>query len=296
MRFELLPPVPAVTLARRLKGIPLFGFASVDELFRISSIARQARYEPHAEVQKRGGLAEYIQVLVEGSFRIANGSGNTSVASPPKMLGFQEVLEGSPLSEDATAETESVALVMPAEDFRTLLSANIEMAQGLFRMLLGTPEGASAIRPVAPIRYEPRDRGLKTVEKVMFLQALPILSRATAEELYALAAIAREVDLEPATTAFTEGDPPAILLLLSGEVQLESRETTAETATAGDCLGFGDTLAGTGWARTGRVAAPGKALRIDREALLDLLAERMDLLQGIFGAIFRVKKGGDDTR
>lgn len=296
MRFELLPPVPAVTLARRLRAIPLFGFASVDELFRISSIARQARYEPRAEVQKRGGPADYIQVLVEGKFRIGNGSDDASVAVPPKMLGFQEVLEGSPLREDATAETESVALVMPAEEFRTLLSANIEMAQGLFRMLLGTPEGAGAIRPLAPIGYERRERELKTVEKVMFLQALPILSRATAEEIYALAAIAREVDLESGTTAFTEGDPPAILLLLSGQLELESPDATVETAIAGDCLGFGDTLAGKGWARTGRVVAAGKALRIEREALLELLAERMDLLQGIFGAIFRVQKGGDIAR
>jgi len=291
MRFELLPPVPAVTLARRLKDIPLFGFASVDELFRISSIARQVRYEPRAEIQKRGAPADYIQVLVEGSLLLSNGGTETAVATPPKMLGFQEVLEGSSLREDATAETESVALVMPAEEFRTLLSANIEMTQGLFRMLLGTRGGAGAIHPRAPIRYEPRARGLKTVEKVMFLQALPILSRATAEEIYALAAIAREVDLEVGTTAFTEGEPPAVLLVLSGELEVDGSRPV--TAAAGDCLGFGETLAGTKWQGSGQVLASGKALRIEREGLLDLLSERMDLLQGIFSAIFRGKEGAD---
>lgn len=291
MRFELLPPVPAVTLARRLRAIPLFGFASVDELFRISSIARQVRYEPSAEVQSLGGPADYIQVLVEGNFRVSNGSGEDVVASPPKMLGFQEVLEGTSLREDAVAETESVALVMPAEEFRTLLSANIEMAQGLFRMLLGARDGAGVIRPASPARYEPRDRELKTVEKVMFLQALPILARATAEELYALAAVSREVELEAESTAFTQGDPPAILVLLSGEIRLEPAEPAEERALPGDCLGFGETLAGTRWSRTGRVVSSGRALRVEREALLDLLSERTDLLQSIFGVLFRDERG-----
>ena len=34
----------------------------------------------------------------------------------------------------------------------------------------------------------------------------------------------------------------------------------------------------------------GRALRIDREALFELLTDHMDLLQGIFGAIFGVRK------
>ncbi len=41
MRFELLPPVPAVTVVRQLRPIPLFSCVSVDELFRFSAIAQQ---------------------------------------------------------------------------------------------------------------------------------------------------------------------------------------------------------------------------------------------------------------
>ena len=36
----------AVELASRLRSVPLFAFASVDELFRIALLGRQVRYEP----------------------------------------------------------------------------------------------------------------------------------------------------------------------------------------------------------------------------------------------------------
>lgn len=284
MRFELLPPVPAVALARQLRQIPLFGFASVDELFRISSIAQQVRYEAGATVQERGSPAEYIQVLVQGELRVSEG-GEERPLTPPALLGFQEVLEGSALRHDAAAAMESIALVMPAEDFRTLLSANIEMAQGLFGMLLGTGNGAGG--SVAKIREEHQGRQLGTVDKVMVLQALPILTRATAEEIYALAAIAREEELARGDVAFSEGDAPSILLLLSGELELTSSELPAAAAGPGTCLGFGETLAGQKWRQTGHAVAAAKTLRIEREALLELLSDRIDLLQGIFSAIFR---------
>ena len=46
-------------------------------------------------------------------------------------------------------------------------------------------------------------------------------------------------------------------------------------------------LAGASFADTVRVVEPGKALQIDREPLFDLLADRMDLLQGVFSAVFQ---------
>lgn len=293
MQFEPLAPVPAVTLARRLHQIPLFRFVSVDELFRVSAISQQVRYEANATVQLKGAQAEYIQVLLEGSFEIQNGPHGAERLDPPAMLGFKEVLEGTTIENEAHASSESVALVMPAEEFRTLLSANIELAQGLFRMLLDQNEGdapPSRIRtssPIQPVKVPPSTQALKTVDKALYLQTVPILARATADELYLLAAITREVSFQPDEILFSEGHPSSILLVLSGSVELES-PAGGESAnvSAGDCLGAEETLAGSDWSWRGRATSPGKALRIDREALFELLADHMDLLQGIFGAIF----------
>ena len=295
IHFELLPPVPAISLVRRLKEIPLFRFASVDELFRIATISRQVRYDAGARVQERGVPAEYIQVLVQGRFRVANGREDGSeVLAPPGMLGFQDVLKGTPIQDSAIAETESIALVMPAEEFRTLLAANIELAQGLFRMLLepsGANDRTSSEGQAPSFGYEHREPPLSTVERVMYLQTVPILSHATAEELYEVAAIAREIALPGEECLFTPGAPASIVLLLSGGVELTSAAGSKQKVGAGASIGVRETLAGASFAETARIVESGKALQIDREPLFDLLADRMDLLQGVFGAVFH-RKGG----
>ena len=297
MQFEPLAPVPAVTLAERLRQIPLFRFVSVDELFRVSAISHQVRYQASSTVQVRGAPAEYIQVLLEGSFEIRDGPNPNERLNPPAMLGFQEVLEGGTIRNEAYASTESVALVMPAEEFRTLLAANIELAQGLFRMLLEQNRGdvsPSRIRvssPGKPVQAPRLTEDLKTVDKALYLQTLPIFARATADELYVLAAITREVSFQLDEILFSEGHPSSILLVLAGSIALELPSGgESANASAGDCLGTEETLAGSDWSWRGKATSPGQALRIDREALFELLADHTDLLQGIFGAIFGVHK------
>jgi CRP-like cAMP-binding protein len=272
----------------RLREIPLFRFTSMDELFRIATISRQVRYAAESRVQERGAPAQYIQVLVQGRFRLENDS---ELLAPPAMLGFQEVLKGTPLQSSAVAETESIALVMPAEEFRTLLAANIELAQGLFRMLLGAPGnggGTASAARTSSFRYEHREAPLKTVEKVMYLQTVPILSHATAEELYEVAAIAREIALVEREILFSAGAPASIVLLLSGSIEISSAEGN-DKVEAGACIGVRETLAGASFLETARIVGSGRALQIDREPLFDLLADRMDLLQGVFSAVFHGK-------
>ena len=285
MQFELLAPVPAVTLARKLREIPLFRFASVDELFRVSTIAQQVRYGEHSNVQERGAQAAYIQVLLEGAFEVTTEQQQAERVEPPAMLGFREVVAGTTLQTDATAVSDSIALVMAAEEFRTLLSANIELAQGLFRMLLEENPAPSQTRasqePQAPT---PGDE-LKSVDKVLYLQILPVFERARADELYQLAAITRDVVLEPDKALFSEGHPSSIWLVLDGDVTLESRDGEKGTVSTGDCIGVHETLAGADWSWRARATSSGRALQIERDALFELLSDHMDLLQDIFGAI-----------
>jgi CRP-like cAMP-binding protein len=186
LRFEPLPPLPAVTLARKLKESPIFRYASVDELFRISAISRQVRYARSTTVQERGVPAEYIQFLLSGKLQLVDGTTEERIVEPPAILGFQEVLRGTALQERASAAVDSIALVMPAEEFRTLLAANIELAQGLFRMILDPRTATAApskLARSASFRYEGNGAPLRTVEKALYLQTIPIFGRATAEEI-----------------------------------------------------------------------------------------------------------------
>jgi CRP-like cAMP-binding protein len=311
LHFELLPPVPAVVLADQLRRIPLFGFVDVDELFRISSIARQVRYEVGATMQEEGTPVEYIQVLVEGKVRITGKGRPEEEKSPPLLLGFQEVLEGAPLRETANVLESSICLAIAAEEFRSLLSDNIELAQGLFQQLLSAPSKngcPSLIRRAVHLPARPLaevERVLKPIDKVLLLQELPIFARTTADELFALAAIARELPLAENEHIFKEGDPPALYIVLAGELSVQSPEDEgqADTVKPGDALGLHETLAGTPFDWRAKVVTKGIALRIERDMLFEVLADQEDLLQALFSALFqsstspgRANSAGQETQ
>lgn len=301
MQFELLPPIPAVVTADNLRKIPLFSFVGVDELFRISSIARQVRHEEGRTLQEEGAPVEYIQVLVEGKIRVSGKRREEEEVGPPALLGFREVLEGAPLRETAHAVETSICLAIASEEFRVLLSDNIELAHGLFRMLLSAPSGNErpslrqrAVHPEERSLVTEGSEELKPIEKVLLLQELPAFSRTTAEELLALTAIAQEFPLLKDERIFSEGDQPAIHIILSGELSVEPPEGTVGDAlvvTAGDTLGLNETLAGTPLGWRGKVVREGLALRIERERLFEVLADHPDLLQGLFSSLFQSEPG-----
>jgi CRP-like cAMP-binding protein len=119
---------------------------------------------------------------------------------------------------------------------------------------------------------------------VRVLEASPLFARVTPDQLLQLAQIAREVAVAPGSMLFDEADRGALYILASGEASLETDGASALRAGAGDTLGVFEALAGLGRGRA-RAEAAGVALRIEREALLELLAADTALLQGIFGAL-----------
>jgi len=123
---------------------------------------------------------------------------------------------------------------------------------------------------------------------VLLLQRSPLLEHATGEQLLRLAAISREVPLAQGTVLFGEKENPAIYALINGELLVEAPGEAPTTLDAGDVVGIYETLAAVPAGVTVTVTKSGTALRIDRRELFDLLADNIDLLQGLFSALLRV--------
>ena len=105
-----------------------------------------------------------------------------------------------------------------------------------------------------------------------------------------LVSIAHEVPLDEGSTLFTESDTPAVLAVLAGRISLESAAGEPPiTIEAGDVVGVYETLAGAGSGRRAVVVGAGRSLRIEREELFELLGQRPELLQQLFGALFRAR-------
>jgi hypothetical protein len=290
-RSRWLEPLPAVEVADRLGRLPLFRFASVDELFRIAGTGRQVRHEPGRMLYEAERRADTVEFLLDGTATIEPVAGAPTEQSAPAALGFDDAFEGVPQTSTVRAAGIAICLSLGLDQFLGLLSENTDLAEGLFRQLLDV-HGGGAWRQVARGVFQPpsparlRD-GLQAIEKVLVIEELPLFSRATSDQLAAMAAITREVKLVEGAVVFHEGDAPAITLVLDGELTLEPMAGGMPLhAGPGDAVGIYETLGGlaaTGW--RGHVTRGGLALRIERDAVFDLLADQIDLLQGFFSGL-----------
>jgi ATP/ADP translocase/CRP-like cAMP-binding protein/HEAT repeat protein len=294
-----LEPLPAVELAERLRHIKLFDFASVVELFRIAGLGRQVRYEAGRVLYERGEAPGALQFLLDGRLTATSGNGVTQALEPPCPLAFDEVLEGGVMPVTIRAAETSICLSLTTEEFLSLLSENVEIAQGIFRLLIETRD-LHEWRTVIHGKLSPElerkvgSDGLQPIDRVLLLQASPMLSRATAPELLGLAAIARNAPLRRGTDPLGGGSEPSLLVVLSGAVAVDRDDGVSDVAESGDAIGIYETLGGAPISAKAQVTEEGSALRWHRSDLFDLLADHVELLQAIYSGLLRGKLAPTD--
>ena len=283
-------PLPAVELADRLRRIPVFSFASVDELFRIAGLGRQVRYESGRTLYERDSTPTTVQFLLEGRVNSVPAKGAAQAIDAPAPAAFEEMLEGSRMQSTITALEPVIALSLTTDEFLALLSENVELAEGIFRTLMQNRPGWQAVvhGEISADLLRKVDTGLQPVDRVLLLQSNPLLSHATAEQLLGMAAIARHVPLEVGADPMSGGSA-SILMVLNGSLRIERKGGQVETADEGDVVGIYETLGGVPFAATVTVTSAGSALKLERSEVFDLLANHTDLLQGVFSGMLRAE-------
>ena len=290
-RRELwLEPLPAAVLAGMLRRLPLFASVSVDELFRIAGSARQIRHESGTVLAQEGLIPERVHLLLDGRVTAASRDAAPYSVAAPASLGFVEALQGLPMFESLRTIDIAVTLALTGDELRTLLADNTDLVSGLFATLTEHSDWAAA-GPVqstgAGPELEPLAAGGVTgIEKVLALQHVPLFARVSAGGMQELAAIAQTVTMTAGSELFAESAPPAIWLLLSGELALTSASAGHFTARGGDTIGSISTMAGCPLGLSASVVRSGMALRLERETLFDVLGMQPELLRQMFGGLF----------
>jgi AAA family ATP:ADP antiporter len=283
-------PLPAVELADRLRDIPLFDFTHVHELFRLARLGRQVRHETGRTLYARGAVVHAVQFLLDGALTVS-GPGGTQQVRAPAALGVEELLEGAPMRTSVVAAEPAITLSLSDDHFLALLSENVELAEGIFRMMIeshGLGTGRTLIHgTLAPELRDKAQVDLRAIDRVLLLQSSPLLAHATAAQLWRLSAIARPVTIVTGKAAMPKGSDASILIVLSGALQVETGAGLVGTANAGDVIGMYETLAGAKLDATITAHSTTQGLRLDRDALFELLADHTDLLQGVFSTILR---------
>jgi ATP/ADP translocase/HEAT repeat protein len=294
-RRELwLEPLPAAELASRLRKFPLFASVTVDEIFRIAAAARQVRHEPGTVLLKEGAVPEHIHLLLDGLVTLSSRDGAPRSVAAPAAPGFVEALQGQAVRESARTAEVAVTLALTVEELRTLLADNTHLVSGLFATLadqIPAPDAAQ-VRSIgaASELEELAAGGLAPIGKILALQRVPMFSQVSAEEMRHLADATLTVAVTAGSELFPQSAPPALWVLLSGEVSVESMVGASQViARGGDVIGSVSALSGKPLGRSAVGVRGGIALRIDRESLLDLLGARPELLREVFAGIFRTQ-------
>ena len=281
-------PLPAVELADRLRTLPIFAFTSVDELFRMASLGRQVRYEAGRLLYPGGVAPDSFQLLLDGRAAVDRAELAEELV-PPAPLAFEAVLEGRPVTSDIRAIEPSICLSVTTDELLSVLAENVEFTEGIFRWIIesrGLQSGGvvshGELMPDVKRRVE---RGLQPVDRVLLLQASPLLSRATGAQLLRLAGVARPVTFTAGANPLAGSAEPAIVAVLTGALDVKAADGRTDRAEPGDVIGVIETLGGLPLDATIVAASDGSALRFNRSDLFDLLADDTALVQGIVSGL-----------
>ena len=284
-------PLPAIELADRLRRIPMFDYTSVDEFFRIAALGHQVRYENGRVLYEKGEQPGSLQFLLDGRASSALGSKFVDY-TPPSAMAFEEVLEGSVMPATISAMEPSITLSLTNNEFLALLAENVELAEGIFKLLI-TRRGAARTKAVIHGELAPelaaKGAGILPIDRVLLLQSNPLLERATAAQLWRLSMLFRPIAFRAGEELFARGHEAALVFVLSGSLKVEPQNEQAQTADAGDLIGMYESLSGAAFSGPVTAVEAGAGLKCARADVFDLLADNIDLLQGISSGLLRAR-------
>ena len=111
-----------------MKGIPLFGGASVDEVARLGKEVAEVAYAPGDVVARAGERADAFHLVI---------AGRLGTRGPRAGVAVLDVLQQGAFTETVAAAAPTRALRVPAERFFDLLEDHFDLAMAVARRLTG---------------------------------------------------------------------------------------------------------------------------------------------------------------
>jgi len=130
---------------------------------------------------------------------------------------------------------------------------------------------------------------LTTMEKVIFLGGIPEFSEIPMEQLRHIASITEEMELESDTAVIKQDEPSeALYFVIEGQISVERDGKEITILKAKEVIGklslFDNEMPNVATAVT---TEPTIVLKINREDFLEVLADYVEITQGIFKSLVR---------
>jgi CRP-like cAMP-binding protein/ATP/ADP translocase len=121
----------------RLKGVDLFKSIPGEELSRVAQIAEEIQLPAGTPIFKTGDYGDSMYIVLDGRVRIHRGEREIALLGRGDCLGEMALLDQEPRSADATVQEEAILLKITQEGFYELMSSNMEIMQGIVKLLTG---------------------------------------------------------------------------------------------------------------------------------------------------------------
>ncbi len=133
---------------------------------------------------------------------------------------------------------------------------------------------------------------LTTVEKVIFLQEVSVFAHLSSENLAHIAAIGEEVAVAHGGLIYEEGGrSDSMFLVLEGSIRLHQNEREIMTAQKNDSFGTWALFEDEPRVVSATADEESLLLRIDKEDFIDLLADNVQITQGIMRSLVERVRG-----
>lgn len=134
--------------------------------------------------------------------------------------------------------------------------------------------------------FEIAQRKLTVIEKVVFLQNIDVFASVPTEQLAFIASIAEEIWASAGEVIYNEKDPAdALYLVVSGQVQMQRASQIISVAGKSEAFGSWALFDNEPRVVTACAAEETRLLRVDREDFFELLADHVQITQGILKAL-----------
>ena len=264
----------------------------------------------HGDSRSRASASEYLDNILEGQLR------KRIMLVLEEMPVDEKVRRGNVVLKTRPRDLEETLLQLINDDDQVVAAAAIDAArEHKVWALAGDIEhvlehrdardwyvfeaaswALAEYRMPAERRRELWHEPLPAAELATRLREFPLFASVTIDELFRIAAAARQVRHDPGSVLLEEGTvPEAVHFLLEGRVIASAREGGPRAVTPPAALGFTEALSGTTMTETVRTDGLVVTLAMARGELRTLMADNVDLVSGLFATLSATPPGVTGT-
>jgi ATP/ADP translocase/HEAT repeat protein len=136
-----------------LRSAEVFASVDAEDLAPMAHAAEELTFEPGQCIVEEGAVGDVLYLIVHGRVSVVRGGMQLATLGPGETFGEMAVLDAEPRSATVRADEETTVLAIASEDFYEVLREQMEIAEGVIRML--TRRLRAADRAVDPVSMLP---------------------------------------------------------------------------------------------------------------------------------------------